>query len=277
VSARRLAAAAGALLLAGGLAGCGAAADGAGAASAGSRTASPTARHGDTLVADMTRAMAGAKSARVTISSAFGRQRVTGRGSFRFGSALAADLSVALPGQGEVRVVLLPAACYLRLPAAAGLPVATPWLKIGRTGDDALSTAFGPLLDQLRQSFDPDGYLALLGATSRLTPTGRRDVDGVSTTRYAATVDLATAARLAGGSLARHYEALLRTGVTSLRYTLWVDGQSLPRKFSTTVATEHATVTVSSKFADWGRPVSIRAPSADRVAAPGQLGSPERG
>lgn len=277
---RRTISALSALLLVGSLAACGSAdpktapagstatATGSGASS--TPPAEPVALSGSQLFASMTQAMAAKKTAAVHFESSFGTQTVSGGGAFRFAASdFAADMSVVLPGQGKVRAILLPGAFYLRLPAAAGLQAAKPWLELSAKGggNDPFSKAFGPLMDQLKQSFDPQSSLGLLKATTTVEPAGTERVGGVETTKYVATVDLAKAAALAKGAVAQQYRTLLDSGVTTLQSSIWVDGQNLPRRFSTVVPSAQGDVTATGTYTDWGKPVTVKAPPRSQIAS----------
>ena len=100
-----------------------------------------------------------------------------------------------------MRAVLLPAASYLALPAAKGLPKDKPWLEVpGRPGPQ-LGKQLGPVVDQMRASFDPAQGLGLLGPPAGSTEVGPATVEGVPTTQHQAIVDLrrATAWSRTGG------------------------------------------------------------------------------
>jgi hypothetical protein len=264
-SASALVAAAGLLLVAG-LVGCGSS-DGGTVATRSTSPSAPastgaTGPTGQAVFASMTTAMAKARTATVAFSSSVAGQRIEGTGGFRFAATdVAAAMTVTVPGLGKVRVILLPQAFYLRLPASAGLSSGKPWLKISTDAarNDPGSAAFGPLMDQLRQSFDPQGNLGILEATTNLKAAGTERVDGVPTTKYTATVDLAEAGD--------QYRALVGQGVTKLDYSIWVDRDDLPRKFSTVVPTPQGDVTASGTYRDWGKPVHIAAPPAGQVAS----------
>jgi hypothetical protein len=271
---RRLVSCSAAALLVLGLAACGSSSDGgptaAGSASR-SASATPTAQTGSALFADMTKATAQAQSARTTFTTTVGRQAIRGSGSFRFGDTPAADMTVTVPGQGKLRVVLVGRTGYLGLPKAAGLPAGKHFLKIDGKGDNPVDKLFGPILTQLQGSFDPGDNLSLLKGATTVTPAGTEQVDGVSTTKYTATVDLAKVAAQAEGPLAQQYKALSGAGVHTMHYTLWVDGQNLPRKFATSVPTKQATIAATGTYTDWGKPVTISAPKPSEVADSGDL------
>jgi hypothetical protein len=271
---RRLVPAA-ALALALGLSACGSS-GGSTSASTGDEPAGQT-QSASALFADMTHAMGKATSTKVTFESSGLTQSVTGSGTFRFGRDLGADLSVTVAGQGNIRIVVLPDAFYLKLPSTAGLPGGKDWIKLTSKGDDALSAAFGPMLDQLSQSFDPTGNAAVLKASTSVTRAGTATVDGVRTTKYTATVDLAKVAAAVGGGLATQYKALATSQTTSLDYAIWVGDDSLPRKFSTTIETPQGDVTAVGTYTDWGAPVTITAPRASEIADSSGMAAPTAG
>jgi len=262
------------LALALGLSACGSSGGSTSAATDDGAAAASSQPSATTLFADMTEAMGKATSTKVTFESTALTQSVTGSGTFRFGKDSAADLSVMVAGQGNIRIVVLPDAFYLKLPASAGLPGGKSWIKLTSKGDDALSSAFGPMLDQLTQSFDPAGNADLLKASTTVTRAGTATVGGVRTTKYTATVDLATVAKAVGGSLAQQYRALASSQTNSLDYAIWVGDDSLPRKFSTTVETPQGDVTAVGTYSDWGAPVTVTAPRASEIADTSTMAAP---
>jgi hypothetical protein len=274
---RRPIVAAAALLLVGGLAACGSS-DGDNVAAKTKATSStstsapavdksPT---GQALFASMTTAMAKAKTAKVSFSSKVADQQIGGQGAFRFsGETFAADLSVVLPGMGKARLILLPTALYLKLPTTAGLPAGKPWLEIrtdGKGEKNPLATTLSPLMDQLKQGFDPKTNFGILQATTTVKAAGTEVIDGVKTTKYTSTIDLAKAAGIAKGPLADQYRTLVSSGVKSMDYSIWVDGDNLPRKFSTVVPTTKGSVTATGTYRDWGKPITVKAPPRRQIA-----------
>jgi hypothetical protein len=272
---RRTIPAAAALLLVGGLTACGSS-DATVAAKTTSRTSpSPStvaaSRTRPALFASMTTAMAKAKTATVSFTSKISGQQVQGHGGFRFSTTdVAADMSVVLPGLGQGRVILLPRAFYLRLGEGAGLTTTgRPWLEIKTDGKggNPLVTSLAPVLGQLRAAFDPQSNLGMLRAATTVKKAGAEQVDGVSTTKYTATVDLAKAARVASGPLADRYRAMVSSGVRTLNYSLWVGRDNLPRKFATVVPTAQGDVSASGTYRNWGKRLVIKAPPAGQIAA----------
>jgi hypothetical protein len=226
---------------------------------------------GQALFASMTAAMAKAKTAKVSFSSKVADQQIGGHGGFRFaGDDFAADLSVVLPGMGKARLILLPKALYLKLPAGAGLPAGKSWLEIrtdGKGDKNPLTTALAPLMNQLKQGFDPNTNFGILEATSTVKASGTETIDGVQTTKYTTTIDLAKAAAVAKGPLAAQYRTLVSSGVKSMDYSIWVDGDNLPVKFVTVVPTTKGNVTATGTYRDWGKPITVKAPPRSQIAA----------
>ena len=144
------------------------------------------------------------------------------------------------------------------------------WLEIrtdGKGGKNPLATSLAPMMDQLRQGFDPQTNLGILQATTTVKSAGTEQIDGAQTTKYTATIDLAKAADIAKGPLAEQYRTLVSSGVKSMDYSIWVDGDNLPRKFSTVVPTTQGSVTATGTYRDWGKPITIKAPPASHIAA----------
>ena len=270
-----------ALLLVAGITACGSSSDptatgaktGSSSGTSTSSSAADSGQGGSALFASMAAAMATAKTVSVGFTTVTAAQQTTGRGSLRFGKTdYAAEMSMALPSLGKVRVVVQPKVLYMRLPAAASLPAGRPWIKIQASSNDPLSKALGPVMDKLQQSFDPGRNLRALTVIPKLTAAGTEALDGVQTRKYTATVDLSDAAAKATGPLAEQFRTLVAGGMTTMDYTLWVDGKNLPRKFQTVTATAHGKVTATVTYRDWGKPVTIKVPPARQIASSATLG-----
>lgn len=265
------------------LAGCGGGGDDGSASAGASRTPSPTTSApvesaggggGQALFVALTEAMTEAGSAEVDLEMSVNGQRITGSGAYRLGKGeLAADMVLTMPGQGELRMVLLPDAIYLRLPAGSELAPGKPWLAISGGGSgDPFSAAFGPVLEQLQGNLDPASGLAVIQAATTVEPAGTETVDGTETTRYEATVDLADVVANTSGTTKQQYLQLVDQGVETLDFTLWADGEDLVRRFVTVVPTAQGEVTAIGTYRNWGEPVDIEAPPADEVVTSADLG-----
>lgn len=266
------------VLLAGGVAACGPVDVNQHAAQ--SRTGAPTSAapttpsppgSGKALFESMARQMAAKKTAKATFDAGIAGQQVTGTGAFRFGSDFAATLTMATPGQGDISVVLLPGTFYLKLPKNAGLPAGKSWVRISKGDSGPLAQSLAPALEQMSSGFDPNDSLRYLEAASSIKSTGTETVDGVETTKYVTTVDVARLVAAAQGTQRQQYQAMLDAGQKTLTATTWVGADQLPRKFSTTVDSPQGPVTASGTYSDWGAPVDIQEPPASQVVAATEL------
>src|SRR6187551_1331660 len=77
-------------------------------------------------------------------------------------SNAAVAVSLTSPETGRMRAVLLPAATFLALPPAKGLPRNKPWLKVSEATRSALGRQLQPMGEQLRASIDPAQNVGLL-------------------------------------------------------------------------------------------------------------------
>lgn len=226
---------------------------------------------GKALFASMAQQMAAKKTAKATFDAGVAGQQVTGTGAFRFGTDFAATLTMATPGQGDISVVLLPGTFYLKLPKDAGLPAGKSWVKISKGDSGPLAQSLAPALEQMSSGFDPKDSLRYLEAASSIKSAGTETLDGVQTTKYVTTVDVARLVAAAQGTQKQQYQAMLDAGQKTLTATTWVGADQLPRKFSTTIDSPQGPVTASGTYSDWGAPVDIQEPPAAQVVAATEL------
>jgi len=227
------------------------------------------------VLAAVAEATAEQGSAHFNFSGQAAGAKVVGTGAFRLvGQNLAMSLRMRVPGE-ETNTQLVEGrivgdALYLKLPAEDA-PTGKPWLKISPEDDTPLAEGMRPFFEQLQQAADPTASLTLLGAATTVDEAGHATIDGVQTTRYDATVDLAKAMTAAKAPRAAQYRALLDAGVKRLDYSVWVDAEDLPRKFSSTLDTPRGPVTSEGTYTDWGQPVRVEAPPAARTTTVGEL------
>lgn len=257
------------LALAAGTAACGSAetAEPAAQSSKASSSRAPTPTTGTMLLASMTEAMQQKKTAKATIKAGVAGQEMTGTGAFRFGSDFAATLTMALPNQGEIAVVLLPGTFYLKLPKEAGLPEGKSWVRVAKGDSGPIADSLGPVLDQFGSGLDPEESLRYLGSATAFKVAGTETLDGVETTKYVTTVDVARLVAESEGTQKQTYQQLLDAGQKTLTATTWVGRDQLPRKYATTIDTPQGPVTAEGTYSDWGAPVDIQEPPAAEVVS----------
>jgi hypothetical protein len=161
--------------------------------------------------------------------------------------------------------------------SAASIPDASkltskPWLRynIGAT----LSELGLGGLPSGSSSSDPSQYLAYLkGAGARTRRLGTATVDGVPTTRYAATVNLHDyVRRVPAGQRAQARKSVQRListiGSDALHVQVWIDDHHLARRISLSfpecVGNEHLHLSMVVDMFDFGTNANVALPSASR-------------
>lgn len=235
---------------------------------------------GDRSASDVAKATAAAVreagSARYTFSSSAAGQQVTGTGAFtlkddRFDTVLTVTVPGQEAGTSTIEARIIDRTIYVKLPAEDA-PEGKSWLKIAADDDSPLAEGIGPVLEQLTGSSDPSSGLQALESAESFSSEGTETIDGVETTKYVAVIDLTKAAESATGPTKKGYQALVDAGVTQQDYSVWLDGDDLIRKFSTTVGTGAQATTAEGTYTAWGEPVDVEAPPASEIATLAELG-----
>lgn len=188
------------------------------------------------------------------------------------GAASSAALTLHVSGLGTLAMREVLPEVYLRFPASvrAQLPATTPWIAIDLKALESahFGSSFAPFA---ATSDSANGALALLRA---LAPQGVRTlshtatVDGIATTEYAATIDVARAATLgAGAGLLRRFAAT--THLRTIPVALWVDAENRIRQLTAGASVnppgptrEHAVISIRADYLRFGVPVQVSAPPA---------------
>lgn len=187
----------------------------------------------------------------------------------------AADLQLQVPALGAVRTVIVDGTAYAELPAlvTAFLPGATAW---GSIDLDRLATEqFGVPLTQLGTTnpFEQLGYLE--GVRDDAREVGREPVEGVETTRYAASIDLDATPAAQDPETRPAVDRLRETlGTSVLPVEVWIDDDGRVRRASQTVVSPAEAsgagaptgATSSITFREFGVETDIVAPPPDQVA-----------
>ncbi|SDP74166.1 hypothetical protein SAMN04489867_3703 [Pedococcus dokdonensis] len=239
-----------ALVAALGLSACGDAGDDSGTksstsstSSSGSAASGPKAGatvDGADLAAKMTAAMVEAGSG--TISMDLGTEgKASGAFSMK-GGVMEQQMTMPIEGQ-TMEIVSTGGIIYMK-----GLPGSKkPWVKIDPKADDPISQMFAGMTGDMG---DPRQLAKALEGSKATVVSSTGD-----STTYDVTIDPKT---LLGGAAAT---AAPSAEPVKARYTL--DAKDLPTSMVVEVQGQKLTIS----FGDWGKPVSIKAPPADRVGA----------
>lgn len=195
------------------------------------------------------------------------------------GSVTAAGQSVQLNGTGDFRTspklgqmhldmsvagrhivmdeVMQGLTVYMKSPLfSAELPADKHWVSVDLQQAGA---KLGVNLSQYTQQ-DPTDILAALKKTGSVDKIGSETIDGVSTTHYRATIDLAKAPN--SQSLQK------ATGLKSLPVDVWLDGGNQLRRMVMT----YSAASMRMDFSNYGEQVNVRVPSANDTVDLTKLG-----
>lgn len=180
-----------------------------------------------------------------------------------------ADFStVSFGGQsvsGGIQEILTGQTLYLKVPALARR-LGKPWLKVSfaqiqnRTG-----ISLARIIQQAQQD-NPLVQVQMLAGAKNVRVVGHQVIDGVATTHYTGTFAAATAlARLPSSLRAIERAALRKLGVTSVRFSVWIDGQHQSRKIVVYENGISEQVTATMTVTGINQPINVTLPSPSQV------------
>jgi hypothetical protein len=174
---------------------------------------------------------------------------------------------LAVPGAAgsAITELLVGSRVYARVPGQAA-QLGKPWvtMDLRRLGQGS-GPGLGQILDQAQQ-LDPAQRVELLRQSGDLRRVGVATVDGVRTTHYAGTVDVAKVLqRELPGSTASSGQALRRAGITTEHIDVWIDGASRIRREKATVRATTFTMATDLRMTRYGERVSVTPPPASRT------------
>lgn len=190
-----------------------------------------------------------------TVTETMG-QPATLTGQARFGDD-GAEMKATSTGAQAMDVILLDQVMYMKSPE---MGTGDKYLRLDLSDPDSL---FG----MLGKATDPEVMFQALQTPKKLELVGSEEVDGVATNHYRVTIDPADyfKAMEFPGAMA---EFMPKEMVTEM----WVDGDNLPRKFSTTTETpmpqggKPVSSSTEGTYSDFGVEVEIEAPPADEIS-----------
>ena len=170
----------------------------------------------------------------------------------------------ALPG--GIEEILTGHTLYLKMPALAQ-QLGKPWVKFSFTKlQNGTGINLAQIIQQAQQS-NPLVQMQMLAGAKNVRVAGHQVINGVPTTHYTGTYTVATAlARLPSSLRATEQKGLKTLGITSVQFSVWIDGQHQARKIVAyeTGTSERATVTLTVTGVN--QPITVTPPSASQVA-----------
>jgi hypothetical protein len=181
---------------------------------------------------------------------------------------------------GSMDMVVDGGTIYLRSPQFSD--VGTEWVSFDA---EALGAASGSPLGGLGTgSMDPSAYAALFAGAVHVAERGSEEIDGVTTTHYVGTIDLAKAiggiGQVIGDDAGRDVVKQLREamdqlgamGLDRIPFEAWIDGAGRLRRERITMdlgsmipGAGDASMDMTADFSRYGEPVHIRIPAKSEV------------
>ncbi|WP_326819883.1 DUF1396 domain-containing protein [Streptosporangium sp. NBC_01756] len=200
-----------------------------------------------------------------------GASKVQGRLLYQSKPQLATDITldtITFDGQnvpGGARAVLVGDTVYVKSELLNRFGGGTkPWAKVSlgelAAGDQAKIKEFTAQVQQ----FDLAGTVKMLTASKDVKAVGTETVDGVETTHYSGTFPVAEAAQAMDPAKREQLQNQL-SRVKDVKFDLWSDAGSLPRKVTLSGSEQGATFNLAAFFKGFNEPVQIAAPPADQV------------
>ena len=183
---------------------------------------------------------------------------------------------------GEMEMVVDDGVIYMRSPAFDRL-APTPWVSMDPAKMDPEAAAqfggFGA------GTTDPSAYAGLFAGVFDVRASGAADIDGVATTRYVGTIDLAKVlegfADVVGEDVDAATKEQLEAAVEQfdalgidqkIPFVIWIDEDGLPRRQRITMdfgelvpGTEEALLDMTVDYSAFGEPVDVEIPKASQV------------
>lgn len=165
---------------------------------------------------------------------------------------------------------------YMKFPPALAskLPGGKPWvyINIAQAGKAAGISGLGSLVNSSSSFSNPAEYLNFLRATAAgsVEDLGQATVNGVPTTHYHATVDLAKLPQAVPASQRRSMQQLVNSleskgAATKVPIDAWIDASHLVRRvqssFSETVSGQTVKVALNEDFLQYGKQPAPTVPS----------------
>jgi hypothetical protein len=201
----------------------------------------------------------------VSISATFAEQMHPSLlASVNIGTLSAAGQS--LPG--GLSEILTPSTLYMKWSfLTTSLHLSKPWLAIPLSSVSQKSGVnLGQIFSQL-QSSGPLTETRLLGGATSVHEVGTGTIDGVAVTEYSGTLPLDKGIGYLSGSVkAQVKQAMAAAGISTAKFTVWIDGQHLVRKSVVTESGKSVTEVITTTVTSINQPVNITIPPASQTS-----------
>jgi hypothetical protein len=170
---------------------------------------------------------------------------------------------------GGMSEIVTTSSLYMKLAILTQeLHTTKPWIEIPFS---ALTKASGVNISALFSQLQTDSPLdqsQLFAGAESVKKAGTGVVDGVAVTEYTGTVSMSKALAKLPASLRSSFgQDIEKAGISSVRFTEWVDGQNHVRKTTVTESGSAITETITTTVTSINQPVNIQVPPASQTNA----------
>jgi hypothetical protein len=165
-----------------------------------------------------------------------------------------------------LEAVLTSNTAYLRI-GALTQTAGRPWVAVPNSGlANGSNASVAPMIQQMQGS-NPLAQAQMFPAAMNVREIGTSTINGVPTTQYAGSYSLAAGlAQLAQGLRAPVRSGMMSSGITSTKFTVWVDAKHQVRKMSLVEFGRSTRVEIVLVIVSVNQPVQIKIPPASQVA-----------
>ncbi|HUF59919.1 MAG TPA: hypothetical protein VMR89_10655 [Actinomycetota bacterium] len=182
---------------------------------------------------------------------------------------------------GEMQILMDGGVIYMRWPVFED--VGTEWVSMDPSKmDPAAAAQFGGFG---MGTTDPSAYVGLFAGVFDVKASGEQELDGVSTTHYVGSIDLAKVLEGFSDVVGEDVDAVTKKQLEmaveqfsllgidkKIPFEIWIDEDGLPRRQRITMdfgdlvpGTEEASMEMTVDFSDFGQPVDIEIPRPSEV------------
>jgi hypothetical protein len=173
----------------------------------------------------------------------------------------------ALGGAG-MEMILTRTTIYMKMGLLSKM-VGKPWVKLdfSKANNSAPGLNLSSLFSQAQTS-NPLAEAQLFASSTNVHQVGTATINGVPTTEYTGTYHIGAGLnRLSPDLRKQMQQALSATGMTTSRFSIWVDGQHNVRKLvQTETGSAGTSVTTTMLVTSIDQPVTVQLPPASQVA-----------
>ena len=141
-----------------------------------------------------------------------------------------------------------------------------PWVAVPFSG---LTSGMGASLTPVIQQIEGSNLLAqaqMFAAAANVRTMGTAQVNGIRTTKFCGSYSLAAGlGQLTGNTRMRVRSALMSSGITSTKFTVWADSRHQARKISLVELGKNTRLTIVLEIISINQPVQIQIPPANQV------------